>query len=467
MRLYSRIPRERLKSNLPSDLAETIVTSFIQNSWNCVEVIVKELTRFKSAQKIRSRSFQFRDTHGNESTLDNGHFFLRASVEYSTPHLTLEELQGIIAARLLEVCGNHFYNYGLHQANKQDVDGICEMLKKPPQGTLRAFLLNTDDVEPDRYSANPLRESIVSSGQSAFPSASVKTNDLKIDQNFTHKYEGKLISKGEIELIKSHLGTSNTSYVDMVDTVKYEQLKAMSDIFGIDLSISLIRLPIAALEKEESNGLLHHIIREVHTDFDSIERAYNCMGRSIQKRTTLLTIPHSEKGYGSKRAATGKIYFDGKRLKEVHVRYQTTLLYKNEVDPADISIAKADDQFTVNGEKLVNYKFRDTPSSPQFFLYSLGSPENASIWHGIGVFAPPQLLKSYKAIRLGCARDSLIRDLEGEYGITAGVPLSFNLVPKKMWNHPVHRNIDASIGCVENMRDLANMGMHLEYLSTP
>jgi hypothetical protein len=100
------------------------------------------------------------------------------------------------------------------------------------------ILLNTDDVEPDRYSANPLRESIVSSGQSAFTSASVKTDELRIDQNFINKYEGKLISKGEVELIKRHLETSNNSYVDMVDAVKYEQLKHMSEIFGIDLGIS-------------------------------------------------------------------------------------------------------------------------------------------------------------------------------------------------------------------------------------
>jgi hypothetical protein len=45
------------------------------------------------------------------------------------------------------------------------------------------------------------------------------------------------------------------------------------------------------------------------------------------------------------------------------------------------------------------------------------------------------------------------------------VPLQFNLAPEGMWVHPVHRNIDASIGCVENPADLARMGMKLEYLS--
>jgi len=33
-----------------------------------------------------------------------------------------------------------------------------------------------------------------------------------------------------------------------------------------------------------------------------------------------------------------------------------------------------------------------------------------------------------------------------------------------MWVHPVHRNIDASIGTVENLIDLARMGMKIEHL---
>ena len=306
------------------DLTGTIITDFVKNSWACVEVIVKELAQFKSAEKPKTRLFHFRDKRGNEFTVDNGHFFLRASVEYSNPQLTLEEIQGIIASRLLETCGNHFHDYGLHEINKKDIDAIREMLNKPPQGTVISFLLNTDDVEPDRYSANPLRESIVNSGQSAFPSATVKTNELEIDHDFVRKYEGVLISKDEVELITRQLDISNNSYVGMVDVVKYEQLENLSKILGIDLCIYSMRMPLAILGKEKKDGLLHHILREVHKDFDSIERAYNCMGRSMKSRTTLLTIPHSTKGYGSKRAARGKIYFDGKKLKDVHVEYRTT-----------------------------------------------------------------------------------------------------------------------------------------------
>jgi hypothetical protein len=107
----------------------------------------------------------------------------------------------------------------------------------------------------------------------------------------------------------------------------------------------------------------------------------------------------------------------------------------------------------------------ETPSSPQFFLYSLGSPENAVLWHGIGAFAAPKLLQSYVSIRDSCRRGQLIRGLQEKYGVNTDDPLQFNLVPEGMWVHPVHRNIDASMGCVANLTDLARRGMKLEQLS--
>jgi hypothetical protein len=450
---------------LTSDLTKIIVEDFLKNSWHTIEVIVQGLARFKEDREKKVNLFYFKNGRKNDLTIDGGHFFLRGSVEYSNPQLTVEEVQGIIATRLLEVCGNHFYQYGLHQVDNKDVDVICEMSTKPPQGAIVSFLLNTDETEPDRYSMNPLKESIVSSGQSAFPSASVKTNGLKIDDKFVQKYQGSLISKGEVELITRHLETCNNSYVDMADAVKYEQLESLSERFGIDLRLYSMRMPLTILGKETTDGLSHHIIKEIHANYQSIERAYNCMGRSIKSRTTLLTVPHSKKGYGSKRAARGKIYFEGTKLKSVKVSYRTTPLYPNAIDPKDVSIAIAEDDFSVEGENLTNYNFRETPSSPQFFLYSLASPENAAIWHGIGAFASPQLLTSYTAIRVACTRDSLIKGLKEKYHFSTDIPLQFNLTPQNMWVHPVHRNIDASIGCVENLADLANMGMRLEYLS--
>jgi hypothetical protein len=142
------------------------------------------------------------------------------------------------------------------------------------------------------------------------------------------------------------------------------------------------------------------------------------------------------------------------------------LLYPNAIDPGDVSVARADDSFTVEGDRLVNYSFKQIPSSPQFFLYSLGSPENAVLWHGIGAFGASELLKSYTTTRLACAKNLLIAGLNEKYGIASEIPLQFNLMPKFMWSHPTHRNIDASIGCVENFGDLANLGMKMEHLST-
>jgi len=432
----------------------------------CAEAIVKKLATFKENRRLKVPLFYFKNGRRNDVTLDGGQFFLRSSVEYSNPQLTVEEVQGIIAARVLEVCGNYFHQYGLHQANGKDIDEICEMLKKSSQGTIASFLLNTDDIEADRYSMNPLKESIVNSGQSAFPCGTVKTEKLEIDRKFAQKYEGALICKSEVERIARHFESCNNNYMDMVDAVKYEHLESLSESFGINLCLYSMRMPLTIMEKETTDDLLHYIIRKTHTDYQSIECVYKYMGRSMKKLTTLLTVPHSEKGYGSKRAARGRIYFEGAKLKSVKVDYRTALLYPNAIDPGDVSVARADDSFTVEGDKFVNYDFKQTPSSPQFFLYSLASPENAVLWHGIGAFGASELLKSYTTTRLACARNLLIEGLDEKYGIASEIPLQFNLVPKFMWFHPTHHNIDASIGCVENLRDLANLGMKMEHLST-
>jgi hypothetical protein len=448
------------------DLAKLLVADFLKSSWSCIEVLVKELASFReredTSKKKNVNLFYFRNGQRNDVTVEGWHYFLRTSVEYSNPQLTVEEVQGIIAARLLESCANYFYTTGLHEASNKDVDEICEKLRKPSEGLIIPFLLNTDDIEPDRYSMNPLKESIVSSGQSAFPVATVTTEKLEIDQKFVQKYEGSLICKDEIELIKYYLARCS-SYMDMVDAVKYDLLERFSELFGINLNLYAMRMPLTVMKNETSEGLLHHIIREVHKDYASIESVYNCAGRSLKSRTTLLTVPHSPKGYGSKRAAKGKIYFENNTLKNVKVDYETMLLYPNAIDPADVSIAKADDHFKVEGEKFVNYVYAETPCSPQFFLYMLASPENAALWHGIGAFGASQLVKSYATVRFVCSKGLLIRNLE-KYGVSMKIPLQFNLMPEYMWAHPIHHNIDASIGCVKNLNYFTQLGMKVETL---
>jgi hypothetical protein len=447
---------------MTDDLSRLLVENFLNSSWSCcIKVVVEKLSNWGPENSGKPVSFfKFMHNQRVDSTFDGNHFFLRSSVEYSNPQLTVEEVHGVVAARLLEVCGNYFYEKGLREPDAGDYSELCERLKKPPQGRIIAFLLNTDDVEPDRYSMNPLKKSIVTSGQSAFPAAFVKTENLKVDEQFVAKYLGTLISKGEGELLDTHLANSNGSYLDFSDSVKYDQLEDLSEAFGIDLSLPALRMPLVTLKSENKDGMLHHIIRETHRDFDAVKQAYECMGRSITKRTTLLTVPHSKLGYGSKRGARGKLRFSGAKLENLTVTYKPTKLYPNAMDPEDVSVADADDSFVVTGEKLADYSFAETPSSPQFFLYSMGSPENGALWHGVGAFASPQLLQSYSSARAVCREGRMVKGLQ-EYGVRPEVPMQLNLSPDTMWVHPIHRNIDASIGCVENMADLARMGMKI------
>jgi hypothetical protein len=452
---------------MSDELSRMLVETFLKSSWSCcIKPIVEKLTNWRTENAGRPVSFfRFKNNQRINSTFEGNHFFLRSSVEYSNPQLTVEEVQGIVAARLLEVCGNYFHEKGLKEPDPVDVADICERLKKPPQGRIIAFLLNTDDIEPDRYSMNPLKRSLIESGQSAYPAATVRTDNLKVDEQFVTKYDGALISRVETEFIAAILADSNGSYLDFSDSIKYAQLEKLSGMFGIDLSLPAMRMPLETLRAENKGGLLHHIISETHKDFDSVKQAYDCMRRSITKRTTLLTVPHSKLGYGSKRAARGKLHFNasGTELENVTVKYKPTRLYPNAIDPKDISLADANDSFIVTGEKLADYSFIETPSSPQFFLYALGSPENAALWHGVGAFAATQLLQSYASVRAVCREGRLVKRLQ-QYGVRPETPMQLNLSTDYMWVHPVHRNIDASIGTVENLVDLARMGMKIEHL---
>ena len=277
-----------------------LLEDFLKTSFLTVKVLV-EAAKASEGQNINRKVTLFRFVNGKKVsfTFSDDRFYLRGSVEYSNPQLTVEEVQGIIGTKLLETCANYFYERGLHQPDCGDVSAIEELLHKPSQGHIVPFLLNTDDVEADRYSINPLKQSIVDSGQSAFPVANVKTDQLKVDGAYVKKYDGSLISKGEAELLREGLRNSNGSYLDFSDSVKYQQLEGLSIFFGMDLSLCALRMPLSTLQTENKDGVIHHIIAESHHDYHAIEDAYTCMGRSMTKRTTLLTIPHSTKGFGS------------------------------------------------------------------------------------------------------------------------------------------------------------------------
>jgi hypothetical protein len=351
------------------------------------------------------------------------------------------------------------------EPSQSDLVGIAEMLKKPPNGTIVPFLLNTDDVEPDRYSINPLRASIVESGQSAFPSASVVTDRLNVDPSFLAKYDGSLVSRDDVASIEMHLKEGPANYLDFVDAVKYEMLRKTSEVLGIDLCIPAYRMPLDVLKKEKPGQPLHKLIQDSHHDYDTIGTIYELMGRNLGKRKTLLlAVPHSPKGFGSKRAAQGSIMFKQDHFEQIKVQYKTTLLYANELDKeeTDVSVAKADDNLSVDVGKIASYDYSQTPSSPQFALYDILSPEDATIWHGIGVFGGVELIRSIVSVRSACLRKAVL----GEVACRGNKPpLQLNLIPDKMWRHPKYGNIDASVGCVQDLASLVNTGMHVAPLS--
>jgi hypothetical protein len=447
------------------DYCRLLLEDFLNTSFSTVKVLVEAAVTVKG-QTPNRRVTLFRYSDGKKVSIpfEDERFYLRSSVEYTNPHLTVEEVQGIIGTRLLETCANYYLEHGLHQPNSSDVAALLEALKKPSKGYIVPFLLNTDDVEADRYSMNPLKQSIVDSGQSAFPAVNVTTDGLKIDEAYAKKYDGSLISKKECELISAALRDSNGSYLDFSDSIKYTQLTELSNFFGMDLSLYSLRMPLSTLKAENKDGLIHYIISESNRDYSSVEAAYTCMGRSMNKRTTLLTVPHSKKGYGSKRAARGKLHFENNKFLDATVTYKTTALYPNSMDPEDVAVAVCDDKFTVTGEKLADYSYAETPSSPQFFLFSIASPEDATMWHGIGAFGSSQLLQSYANARTACKEGKLLKEINQKYHFNVRIPLQFNLAPEGLWSHPIHRNIDASIGSVEDLPDLAHRGMRLEYL---
>ncbi len=449
---------------MATEVGRQIVDDFLAKSMACVTAVVKRLHTVQNKVDRRIPLFRFENQRRQDMSVGSDHFFIRSSVEYTNPQLTVEEVQGIIVARLLEVCGNYYATHGLQTVDRTDVDAICEELRHPPRGRIVAFLLNTDDVETDRYSMNPLKKSIRDSGQSAFPVANVTTRGLAIDERFLEKYAGTLISPGEADRIARHLATSGESYMDLVDAVKYDHLEELSEVFGMDLCLPAMRMPLTVLAQESPEDPLHALIRESHKDYEAVERLYLCMGRSMKKKTTLLTVPHSAKGYASKRAARGRIIFTNTALTSIKVTYRPTPLYPNAIDPKDISVAEAQDRFTVDGETLQHYVYATCPSSPQFILYSLHSPEDAVIWHGIGAFGASQLVQSYTTTHVASVDQTIFKALQDAQLLRPKIPLQFNLLPQYMWTHPRHRNIDASIGCVDDMRDLAAMGMRLALL---
>ncbi len=119
---------------MSDDLCKSILLDFFKYSWDSLASLVRNLESFDRDFRKPVSLFWFVKGRRIDSTFSGNHFFLRGSTEYSNPQLTVEEVQGMIAARLLEVCGNYFHDNGLREPEAGDVVQLCEALKKPPEG---------------------------------------------------------------------------------------------------------------------------------------------------------------------------------------------------------------------------------------------------------------------------------------------------------------------------------------------
>ena len=113
------------------DLCRMLTEHFLNNSWTSVKALVERVS-VNPPNNGRSKVtfFRFSDSRRETKAFDREHFFLRGSVEYANPHLTIEEIQGIIGVRLLETVANYFFAFGLHKPEERDVAEICDRLKK-------------------------------------------------------------------------------------------------------------------------------------------------------------------------------------------------------------------------------------------------------------------------------------------------------------------------------------------------
>src|SRR5665647_1763140 len=139
------------------DYCRLLLEDFLKSSFSTVKVLVEGAAAAKGKNSNRKVTlFRYVNDKKVSFPFSDERFYLRGSVEYTNPQLTVEEVQGLVGTRLLETCANYFYERGLHGPDDGDVVALAELLKKPTQGYIVPFLLNTDDVEADRYSMNPV-----------------------------------------------------------------------------------------------------------------------------------------------------------------------------------------------------------------------------------------------------------------------------------------------------------------------
>ncbi len=384
---------------MQNQLGRALLESFLDVSRPSVDALSRELRAQSVADRGVVQLFRFHEGHRENLGIPSERFLVRTSVEYANPQLTLEELQGIVLARLLEVAAAYLSERSREPLGPSDFEAMAQLLAEPPQGPVLPFLMNVDDVEADRYSINPLRGSLVKTAQTAKAAANVVIDGLEVDRAFVDKYRGSLIGDRDVREIEEYLGSaSNSSYADFVDSVKYGQLDRLSAELGLQLSIPALRMPITTLRAETRTGRVHRLVSAAHSDLRMLRKVYSLFGRDFARRKTLLpAVPHSPGGAASKRLVRGHIQVNETSIERIEARYGSGPLYPNEIDRGDVAQAYADEFFEVPPSKFREYDFRDTPASPQFALYMVASPENGAIWHGAGKYAGMQIVESYTA----------------------------------------------------------------------
>src|SRR5512145_3220497 len=96
------------------DYCRLLLEDFLQTSFQTVKVLCEGATAAKGQAPNRKVTlFQYIKGKKVSVPFEDEHFYLRSSVEYTNPQLTVEEVQGIIGTRLLVTSANYYLERGL------------------------------------------------------------------------------------------------------------------------------------------------------------------------------------------------------------------------------------------------------------------------------------------------------------------------------------------------------------------
>jgi hypothetical protein len=431
--------------------AKNLVDRVIKSSGKAIG----RLVRFARDLEIPSREvalYTIEKGKRKKVNLRSDQFLLRTSMEYCNPQVTIEEATGTILAGIMAGIADHCLA-GKKEPSNIDSGAVLEHMgsTRLEDRTVVPFFMMVDDIEPDRFSMNPLRASLYETMQTALPVAYVENKGLEVDPDFVKKYRDKLVTEeeaGKLDKCLEKFGSLKW-YTDLVDIFKYDQLGELSGTVGMDLKIPFMRMPLETLQKEGSDGTLHSTIRRCYEDDEILRGIYQVLSKPLSNY--LLTVPLLG-NLGSKRVAKGKIEErDGKIVGIKVSNLKRMRLSPNEIDRKDVSYAICCDKKIrkkIGIEDLKKFEYAKMPLSPQFAIYMIQSPENGAFWHGMGGYQSTALVGSYVAMN-----HQFDRFFKGLPKPHPGVPVQFDingLLNNAFINSIPHKNVDASLGCVSD-----------------